>query len=82
MGTGTALPVALGVEKEKEHVPTSVTTSVKVKADVPMVDMDVDGIVVITDWPDSKVVAGTGNVMVVLSIVGTTFIAVAVAFEA
>jgi hypothetical protein len=66
-GTGVALPVALGVKKEKEHVAPPVNVSVRVKAEDPMVDTDMDGTAgaVITDWRDFKVVVGTGNVIVV-----------------
>ena len=81
-GIGVALPVALGVDQENEHVTPAVYASVKVNVDVPMVDTDMDGVAcaVITDW--SKVFTGVGNIMVVSSIVGTTSITVIVASSA
>ena len=60
-GTGVALPVAAALEVEKEeHETRFVYASVKVKVDVPMIDMDV------FVW----------SVMVVSSMVGTTYMSV------
>jgi hypothetical protein len=81
-GTGVALPVALGVDKDKEHVTPAVYASIKVKVDVPMVDTSMND-AVLTGWAWFKVFVGTtSNVLVVSSIVGTTFITVIVASSA